>query len=100
MLTYMEALAPDGRCKTFDESADGYGRAEGCGVIVLKRLSEAERGGDTVLALIRGTAGRQDGESARVTGPARRSATLLRWLRSPRFSGRRTASVTRFWSVR
>lgn len=69
MLTDMEALAPDGRCKTFDESADGYGRAEGCGVIVLKRLSDAERDGDTVLALIRGTAVRQDGESAGFTAP-------------------------------
>jgi acyl transferase domain-containing protein len=69
MLTGMEALAPDGRCKTFDESADGYGRAEGCAVIVLKRLSDAERDGDTVLALVRGTAVRQDGESAGFTAP-------------------------------
>jgi acyl transferase domain-containing protein len=69
LLTDMQALAPDGRCKTFDESADGYGRAEGCGVIVLKRLSDAERDGDTVLALVRGTAVRQDGESAGFTAP-------------------------------
>ncbi|ONI76148.1 hypothetical protein ALI144C_36335 [Actinosynnema sp. ALI-1.44] len=69
MLTDMQALAPDGRCKTFDESADGYGRAEGCAVVVLKRLSDAERAGDTVLALVRGTAVRQDGESAGFTAP-------------------------------
>ncbi|MEV4318112.1 beta-ketoacyl synthase N-terminal-like domain-containing protein [Actinocrispum sp. NPDC049592] len=69
LLTDMQALAPDGRCKTFDESADGYGRAEGCGVVVLKRLSDAERDGDTVLALVRGTAVRQDGESAGFTAP-------------------------------
>jgi acyl transferase domain-containing protein len=69
MLTDMQALAPDGRCKTFDENADGYGRAEGCGVLVLKRLSDAERAGDRVLALIRGTAVRQDGESAGFTAP-------------------------------
>ncbi|MFG2043077.1 type I polyketide synthase [Dactylosporangium sp. NPDC048998] len=69
LLTDMQALAPDGRCKTFDESADGYGRAEGCAVVVLKRLSDAERDGDTVLALIRGTAVRQDGESAGFTAP-------------------------------
>ncbi|MBV9450127.1 MAG: acyltransferase domain-containing protein [Streptosporangiaceae bacterium] len=69
LLTDMQALAPDGRCKTFDESADGYGRAEGCAVVVLKRLSDAERDGDNVLALIRGTAVRQDGESAGFTAP-------------------------------
>jgi acyl transferase domain-containing protein len=69
LLTDMQALAPDGRCKTFDESADGYGRAEGCAVVVLKRLSDAERDGNTVLALVRGTAVRQDGESAGFTAP-------------------------------
>jgi acyl transferase domain-containing protein len=69
LLTDMQALAPDGRCKTFDESADGYGRAEGCAVVVLKRLSDAERDGDTVLALVRGTAVRQDGESAGFSAP-------------------------------
>jgi acyl transferase domain-containing protein len=69
LLTDMQALAPDGRCKTFDESADGYGRAEGCAVVVLKRLSDAERDGDTVLALVRGTAVRQDGESAGFIAP-------------------------------
>lgn len=69
LLADMQALAPDGRCKTFDESADGYGRAEGCAVVVLKRLSDAERDGDTVLALVRGTAVRQDGESAGFTAP-------------------------------
>jgi acyl transferase domain-containing protein len=69
LLSDMNALAADGRCKTFDESADGYGRAEGCGVIVLKRLCDAERDGDTILAVVRGTAVRQDGESAGFTAP-------------------------------
>src|ERR1051325_8406487 len=53
-------MAPDGRCKTFDASADGFGRGEGCGVIVLKRLSDAVADGDRVLAVIRGSAAHQD----------------------------------------
>ncbi|SCF49682.1 Acyl transferase domain-containing protein [Micromonospora matsumotoense] len=65
----MNALAPDGTCKTFDERADGYGRAEGCGMLVLKRMSDARRDGDTVLGLIRGTAVGHDGESAGLTAP-------------------------------
>jgi len=49
-------LAPDGKCKTFDAAADGYVRSEGCGVVVLKRLADAERDGDRVMAVIRGSA--------------------------------------------
>jgi acyl transferase domain-containing protein len=62
-------LAPDGRCKTFDSSANGYVRGEGCGVVVLKRLSDAVRDGDRVLALIRGSAVNQDGRSLGLTAP-------------------------------
>ncbi len=62
-------LAPDGRCKTFDDSADGYARSEGCGVLALKRMSDARRDGDRILALVRGTAIRQDGESGGLTVP-------------------------------
>ncbi|WP_260759418.1 type I polyketide synthase [Mycobacterium sp. SMC-4] len=63
------ATAPDGRCKTFDESADGYGRGEGAGVVVLKRLTDAQRDGDRVLAVIRGGAVAQDGRTVGIMSP-------------------------------
>ena len=69
MFSHGGMLAPDGHCKTFDEAADGYARAEGCGVLVVKRVSDAVRDGDTILALVRGTAIGQDGESAGLTVP-------------------------------
>jgi acyl transferase domain-containing protein/aryl carrier-like protein len=68
-LTRMGMLAPDGRCKTFDSRADGFVPGEGCGVVVLKRLSDAFAGGDRVLAVIRGTAVNQDGRTSVLTAP-------------------------------
>jgi amino acid adenylation domain-containing protein len=70
-MTFSQArmMAADGRCKTFDASADGYVRGEGCGVVVLKRLSDAQRDGDPILALIRGSAVNQDGHSNGLTAP-------------------------------
>jgi acyl transferase domain-containing protein/NADPH-dependent curcumin reductase CurA/acyl carrier protein/nucleoside-diphosphate-sugar epimerase len=62
-------MAPDGRCKTFDELADGFGRGEGCAVVVLKRLSDAVADGDRVLAVVRGSAVNQDGHSTLLAAP-------------------------------
>jgi len=69
VLARMHALSPTGRCKTFDASADGYVRSEGCGVVVLKTLADAERDGDNVLAVIAGSAVNQDGRSQGLTAP-------------------------------
>jgi polyketide synthase 12/epothilone polyketide synthase D len=62
-------LASDGRCKTFDAAADGYVRSEGCGIIVLKRLSDAAAAGDRIIAVVRGSAVNQDGRSSGLTVP-------------------------------
>lgn len=62
-------LSPDGRCKTFDADANGYVRGEGCGVVLFKRLSDAVRDGDNVLAVLRGTAVNQDGKTTGITAP-------------------------------
>lgn len=62
-------LSKDGHCKTFDAAANGYVRGEGCGVVVVKRLSDAVREGNRICAVIRGTAVNQDGTGSGFTVP-------------------------------
>ena len=65
----LQLLSPEGRCKSFDASADGFVRGEGCGMVVLKRLAEAEADGDRIWAVIRGSAFNQNGATAGATVP-------------------------------
>jgi len=68
-LSKWSALSPTGRCNSFDANADGFVRGEGCGVVVLKRLADAVRDQDRVLAVVRGSATNQDGRSNGMTAP-------------------------------
>lgn len=70
-LSKLHMMAPDGRCKPFDARADGFVQGEGAAMVVLKRLEDAERANDPVLAVIRGSAMNQDGRAASLTAPSR-----------------------------
>jgi acyl transferase domain-containing protein len=72
-LSRVKAIAPDGRCKTFDARADGYGRGDGCAVIVLKRLSDAVADQNPILATIKGSAINHDGRTSGLTVPSGRA---------------------------
>lgn len=69
LLANMGMLSLDGKCRVFDAEANGYVRGEGCGVVLLKRLSEAEKDGSRILAVIKSTATNHNGASATLTSP-------------------------------
>src|SRR5262249_52477097 len=70
-------LSRSGECRTFDASADGYVRGEGCGIVVLKRLSDAQAAGDTIHAIIRGSAVNHDGATQGLTAPSSAAQTKV-----------------------
>ena len=70
-------ISADGKCHTFDEAANGYARGEGCGAVILKRLSDAKRDGDSIYATLKGSAVLQDGRSASLTAPNGRAQEQL-----------------------
>ena len=76
-LSRVRAISPDGRCKTFDAGADGYGRGEGCAVIALKRLSDALADRNPILCLIKGSAINHDGRTSGLTVPSGRAQQAL-----------------------
>ncbi|MED5815534.1 sulfolipid-1 biosynthesis phthioceranic/hydroxyphthioceranic acid synthase [Mycolicibacterium sp. 050232] len=70
-------LSPTGRCHAFDVAADGFVSGEGCAIVLLKRLPDALRDGDRVLAVIRGTAANQDGRTVNIATPSREAQTAV-----------------------
>ncbi|KAH8668644.1 fatty acid synthase S-acetyltransferase [Xylariales sp. PMI_506] len=76
-LKSMGFFSPDGKCYSFDHRANGYSRGEGYGALVLKRVSDAIRDGDTIRAVIRGTSSNQDGRSPGITQPTRSGQVAL-----------------------
>ena len=81
LLSDIGALSPDGRCKAFSASADGFARAEGCGMIVLARRADARAAGHRVRALVRATGLNHDGRSSTLIAPSQEAqAALLREL--------------------
>ena len=73
LVSQVHALAPDGHCKTAAAFDNGYGRGEGAGILVLKRLSDAVADGDNIFAVIRGSGINHDGPTSGLTVPNGRS---------------------------
>lgn len=76
-LTALGFLSPDGKCYSFDSRANGYSRGEGFGMVVMKRLNDAIRDGDTIRAVIRGSSTNQDGKSPGITQPTKQAQVDL-----------------------
>jgi polyketide synthase 5 len=70
-------LSPTGRCHAFDTAADGFVASEGCAVVLLKRLADAQRDGDRILAVIRGSAANQDGRTVNIATPSATAQTVV-----------------------
>jgi acyl transferase domain-containing protein len=70
-------LSPDSHCKSFDHRANGYARGEGVGVMIVKRLSDAIRDGNTIRAVIRSTGSNEDGRTPGITQPSRTAQERL-----------------------
>lgn len=75
-MTALNFLSPDGKCFTFDERANGYGRGEGIGAVILKPLEIALRDNDTIRAVIRGSSVNQDGRTPGITMPSSESQAM------------------------
>ncbi|KAL5041372.1 hypothetical protein BDW71DRAFT_212203 [Aspergillus fruticulosus] len=96
-LMNMGFTSPDGRCFSFDDRANGYGRGEGVGVIVIKRLDDAIRDGNTIRAIIRSTGSNQDGYTPGVTQPSKEAQTRL--ILDTYRKAKLDLSVTRFFEA-
>lgn len=94
-LSRMGMLSPEGRCKTFDAKADGFVPGEGCGVVALKRLTDALLDEDRIYAVIRGSAVNQDGRSSSLTAPSglAQQEVIAAALRSARVPASRVSYV-------
>lgn len=75
-MTALNFLSPDGKCFAFDERANGYGRGEGIGAIILKPLATALRDNDTIRAIIRGSGVNQDGRTPGITMPSKEAQAI------------------------